>query len=146
MWFIKADTEESDIPKQKFTQTEQGVVKLNGVEDIVLPRLPDPCSTVIDFRGDKLTVTPNQASQPNIGHPKLSLREAEVLQYLANGLSPEQTALAMKIKIRTVRKYLGNLRKKFNTESRDQLMASGGYLRLCDPYKIISQPPLKQIE
>jgi DNA-binding CsgD family transcriptional regulator len=109
-------------------------VKLDGVED-VRPRLPDPCRTVIDFHGNKLTITPNQAPQPNIDHPKLSLREAEVLQYLANGLSPEQTALKMEIKTRTVRKYLGNLRNKFNTESRDQLMARAGYLRLCDPYR-----------
>jgi DNA-binding CsgD family transcriptional regulator len=134
MSFIEASTDGSGILNQEFTKTDQGVVKLDGVED-VRPRLPDPCRTVIDFHGNKLTITPNQAPQPNIDHPKLSLREAEVLQYLANGLSPEQTALKMEIKTRTVRKYLGNLRNKFNTESRDQLMARAGYLRLCDPYR-----------
>ncbi|NMB59264.1 MAG: helix-turn-helix transcriptional regulator, partial [Chloroflexi bacterium] len=68
--------------------------------------------------------------------PKLSLRESEVLQYLAYGFSPDQIAVKMKIKVRTVRKHLDNLEAKFQTNSRDQLMARAGYLRLCNPYQI----------
>ena len=34
-----------------------------------------------------------------------------------------------------VREYLKILKKKFKTDSRDQLMAMAGYLGLCDPFK-----------
>ncbi len=145
MSFIKASDEDSGNPNQKFSETEQSVVKLDSTEN-VLPRSLDSYSTVINFHGEKLTITPNQASHPIIDHPRLSLREAEVLQFLANGLTPEQTALEMDIKVRTVRKYLDNLRRKFNTGSRDQLMARAGYLRLCDPYKITSRSLMNPIE
>jgi len=133
MSFTKVISEGGGLLSPESTEPEQGVVKMDRIED-VLPRLLDLCRTVINYQGTSLTISPNQPPQPNIVHPKLSLREAEVLQYLANGLSPEQTALKMNIKTRTVRKYLGILRKKFDTESRDQLMARAGYLRLCDPY------------
>jgi DNA-binding CsgD family transcriptional regulator len=66
--------------------------------------------------------------------PSLSCRESQVLRYIANALSPEQTAIELGIKVRTVRKHLSSLRKKFGTQSRDQLMARAGYLGLCDPY------------
>ena len=145
MSFNKANAENSGNLNPKFSETEQSVVKLDSTEN-VLPRSLDSYSTVINFHGEKLTITPNQASHPIIDHPRLSLREAEVLQFLANGLTPEQTALQMDIKVRTVRKYLDNLRRKFNTGSRDQLMARAGYLRLCDPYKITSRSLMNPIE
>lgn len=81
---------------------------------------------------DQFHIEPVQISR---NFPKLSHRETEVLQFLADGLTPEQTALRMAIKTCTVRKYLTNLRKKFKTDSRDQLMARAGYLGFCDPYK-----------
>ena len=74
-------------------------------------------------------------SMHEVNFPSLSYRETEVLQCLAIGLSPEQIALKLSIKTRTVRKHLNNLRNKFDSESRDQLMARAGYLGFCDPYK-----------
>jgi DNA-binding CsgD family transcriptional regulator len=68
--------------------------------------------------------------------PKLSRREAEVLQLLAMGKTPDQMALKLGITPSMVRKHLYRLRAKFKTDSRDQLMAMAGYLRLCNPYQV----------
>lgn len=68
--------------------------------------------------------------------PKLSRREAEVLQLLAMGQTPDQMALKLGISLCTIRKHLSRLRAKFKTNSRDQLMAMAGYLRLCNPYRV----------
>ena len=70
-----------------------------------------------------------------IKHPILSPRETEVLICIANALSPEQTAIKLGIKVRTVRKHIYSLMKKFSARSRDQLMARAGYLKLCNPYQ-----------
>ena len=66
--------------------------------------------------------------------PKLSLREHEVLKCLGKGFSPEQTAIELGISVRTVRKHMDNIKRKFHTDSRDQMMARAGYLGLCNPY------------
>ena len=58
---------------------------------------------------------------------------------LASSLTPEQTAIKMGLSEESIRLYLKILKKKFKTESRDQLMAMAGYLGLCDPYQ--KEPP-----
>ena len=60
--------------------------------------------------------------------PKLTAKQCQVLQCLANSLTPEQTAMKMGLSESTVRIHLSILKKKFKTESRDQLMAMAGYL------------------
>jgi len=106
-------------------------------EENMLPESLEPCRTVLNFHGSELTITAKEPSLPEIDKPVLSMRESEVLQYLANGLSPDQIALKLNIKVRTVRKHLYHLEEKFKTGSRDQLMARAGYLKLCDPYKLL---------
>ncbi len=58
-----------------------------------------------------------------------------VIQYLANSFTPEQTAIKMGLSENAVREYIKILKKKFKTDSRDQLMAMAGYLGLCDPFE-----------
>lgn len=67
--------------------------------------------------------------------PKLTAKQAQVLCCLASSLSPGQTALRMGLSEESVRNYIKILKRKFNTSSRDQLMAMAGYLRVCDPYQ-----------
>lgn len=71
--------------------------------------------------------------------PKLTQKQCQVLQCLANSLTPEQTAMKMGLSEESIRLYLKILKKKFKTESRDQLMAMAGYLGLCNPYQ--NEPP-----
>ena len=71
--------------------------------------------------------------------PKLTQKQCQVLQCLANSLTPEQTAIKMGLSEESIRLYLKTLKKKFSTESRDQLMAMAGYLGLCNPYQ--NEPP-----
>lgn len=135
MPFIKVNSDEGDILDQNFKG-------LDGGENM-LPELSDPCKAVGDYHGYEFTITSKEAPPPEIEGPKLSMRESEVLQYLANGLSPDQIALKLGIKVRTVRKHLDHLEAKFKTDSRDQLMARAGYLRLCNPYQRVFLPPQK---
>jgi DNA-binding CsgD family transcriptional regulator len=83
---------------------------------------------------------PHQPGDCNPGfsydRPKLTRREAEVLQLLAMGKTPDQMAYKLGITPSMVRKHLYRLRAKFKTDSRDQLMAMAGYLRLCNPYQV----------
>ena len=130
---IKVNSDEGDILDQNFKG-------LDGGENMLL-ELPDPCRSVGDYHGYEFTITSKEAPSPEIEGPKLSMRESEVLQYLANGLSPDQIALKLGIKVRTVRKHLDHLEAKFKTGSRDQLMARAGYLRLCNPYQRVFSPP-----
>jgi DNA-binding CsgD family transcriptional regulator len=66
--------------------------------------------------------------------PRLSKKQIQVLQYLAQALTPEQIALKLGISKATVRMHIRALKKKFNTDSRDQMMAMAGTLGLCDPF------------
>lgn len=67
--------------------------------------------------------------------PQLSKRQYVVLQYLASSLTPQQIALKLGISKPTIHMHISMLKKKFNAESRDQLMAMAGYLEVCDPFK-----------
>jgi DNA-binding CsgD family transcriptional regulator len=67
--------------------------------------------------------------------PKLTEKQCMVLQCLANSFTPEQTAIKMGLSENAVREYIKILKKKFKTDSRDQLMAMAGYLGLCDPFE-----------
>ena len=67
--------------------------------------------------------------------PQLSKRQFVVLQYLASSLTPQQIALKLGISKPTIHMHISMLKKKFNAESRDQLMAMAGFLEVCDPFK-----------
>jgi DNA-binding CsgD family transcriptional regulator len=81
-----------------------------------------------------LVILANQPQPEKRNRPTLTMQQCRVLQCLANGLTPEQTANKMGISEPTVRMHLSALKKKFNTESRDQLMAMAGSYGLCDPF------------
>ena len=49
--------------------------------------------------------------------PKLTQKQCQVLQCLANSLTPEQTAMKMGLSEESIRLYLRILKKKFKTES-----------------------------
>jgi DNA-binding CsgD family transcriptional regulator len=67
--------------------------------------------------------------------PHLSKRQYVILQYLASSLTPQQIAFKLGISKPTIHMHISMLKKKFNAESRDQLMAMAGYLEICDPFK-----------
>ena len=67
--------------------------------------------------------------------PKLTAKQCMVLQCLANSITPAQIAIKMGVSEPTIRMHISTLKRKFNADSRDQLMARAGYLGLCDPYE-----------
>lgn len=67
--------------------------------------------------------------------PKLTAKQCMVLQGLASSFTPGQIAIKMGISEPTIRMHISALKRKFNAESRDQLMARAGYLALCNPYQ-----------
>jgi DNA-binding CsgD family transcriptional regulator len=121
--FIDSTNKNSDADNQNSSTTGQDSYNVDKFDLTSIGKLSTPKS--ID----------DSQILDEVNLPTLSYREKEVLQYLAIGLSPEQIALKLSIKTRTVRKHLNNLRNKFDSESRDQLMARAGYLGLCYPYK-----------
>jgi DNA-binding NarL/FixJ family response regulator len=66
------------------------------------------------------------ASRPPTGHPKfaaLSLRERQVLAFIARGLSNDEIATEMRISEKTVRNHASNVFDKLGVWSRTQAMA-----------------------
>lgn len=81
-----------------------------------------------------LIVIAGQPPKPKRIAPILSKRQMSVLQLLARAFSPEQIALKLGISEATVRLHMRILKRKFGTDSRDQMMAMAGQLGLCDPF------------
>lgn len=131
---IMVYTAENDPLNQNLEKLVQEITEAVSTEGTGKNR-----SSIIAIHRVETDTSDEKLQEEKKNHPKLSLREAEVLQCLANGLSPEQSAIELGIKVRTIRKYLDILRMKFNTTSRDQLMARAGYLGLCDPYKQVEK-------
>jgi len=82
-----------------------------------------------------LIVLAGQPPKPNRNAPALSERQISVLQLLAKAYSPDQIALKLGLTEATIRLHIRALKKKFGTNSRDQMMAMAGQLGLCDPYE-----------
>lgn len=53
---------------------------------------------------------------------------------MARSFAPKQIASELAISEATVRMHINALKKRFNAESRDQLMAIVGALELCNPF------------
>ena len=87
-----------------------------------------------EVRINGFVVLVEQSALPKKELPPLSLKQMQVLHLLANASTPEQTALKLGISESTVRMHISALKKKFKTESRDQMMAMAGSLGLCDPF------------
>ncbi len=74
-----------------------------------------------------------QVSEPSITlpRPRLSLRENQVLQLLANGLTVKQIAEELHLATRTIRLYVSSLNHKLGTQSTEQSVGKGIVLGLC---------------
>lgn len=108
-------------------------------------KLPDSLGSTPLVRINGLVILAEQSPAPKRTAPKLTAKQCMVLQCLASSLTPEQTALRMGLSENTIREYLKILKKKFKTNSRDQLMAMAGYLGLCDPFQDCAVNSDKQI-
>ncbi|NPV78403.1 MAG: helix-turn-helix transcriptional regulator [Anaerolineae bacterium] len=82
-----------------------------------------------------LIVLAGQPLKPKRKAPALSERQISVLQLLARAYSPDQIALKLGLTEATIRLHIRALKKKFGTDSRDQMMAMAGHLGLCDPFE-----------
>jgi len=63
--------------------------------------------------------------------PKLSLRESQILQLLANGRTVKQIAEELLLTSRTIRLYVTSLNRKLGTQSPEQSVGKGIVLGLC---------------
>lgn len=82
-----------------------------------------------------LIVIASQPPKPKRKAPALSERQISVLQLLARAFTPDQIALKLGVAEATIRLHIRALKKKFGTDSRDQMMAMAGQLGLCDPFE-----------
>jgi DNA-binding CsgD family transcriptional regulator len=97
--------------------------------------LPGYSESTLPVRINGLIVLAEQVPTSKRVAPKLTAKQCMVLQCLASSLTPVQTAIKMGVSEPTIRMHISLLKKKFNTESRDQLMAMAGFLGLCDPFQ-----------
>ena len=111
------------IDAQEFVKTISDGGELSGYSESTKPP---------EIKG-LILLTDHVLTQKPIA-PQLSKRQYVVLQYLASSLTPQQIALKLGISKPTIHMHISMLKKKFNAESRDQLMAMAGYLEVCDPF------------
>jgi DNA-binding NarL/FixJ family response regulator len=88
-----------------------------------------------EVRVNGLIILAGQPPKPKRKTPALSERQMSVLQLLAKAYTPDQIALKLGVTEATIRLHISALKKKFGTESRDQMMAMAGHLGLCDPFE-----------
>jgi DNA-binding CsgD family transcriptional regulator len=132
MLSIVVFNDEGNVLYQNIVSDVQDLVKTIH-EGGVLPGYSESTPAV---RVNGLIILAEQALASKRAALKLTAKQCMVLQCLASSLTPEQTAIRMGISEPTVRLHIRLLKKKFNTESRDQLMAMAGSLGLCDPFQI----------
>lgn len=96
--------------------------------------LPEVMRSCPEVRISGLIIFVKQPPRPKRSAPALSARQASVLQLLAKSYSPDQIALKLGISESTTRLHISQLKKKFGTDSRDQMMAMAGQLGLCNPF------------
>ncbi len=82
----------------------------------------------------KLLITEPQRGPASIA-PKLTKRQREVVQLLAQSYVPKQIAARLGIAESTVRMHITVLKKRFNVDNLNQLMAVAGALELCNPFQ-----------
>ncbi|WP_139650803.1 helix-turn-helix domain-containing protein [Raoultibacter phocaeensis] len=86
----------------------------------------------VSISGEILLVEPVKGP-PSVA-PSLTERQRQILQLMARSFAPKQIASELDISEATVRMHINALKKRFNADSRDQLMAIVGALELCDPF------------
>ena len=128
---ILVTTDSGDVLYQNFMSAVTELIKTVSIEDLQL-NVTDPSVHVLRRNG--LNIITSEQDEPNQARPKLSRREVQILQCMANALTVEQSAIRMGITVRTARKYLNQARKKLDAETRDQMMARAGALGIIDPF------------
>ena len=123
--------DEGSVLYQNVVEDVQDLVKIirdgRNVPGYVLDDCPE-----VQVNG--LIVLAGQPPKPKRKAPALSERQISVLQLLARAYTPEQIALKLGLTEATIRLHIRALKKKFGTDSRDQMMAMAGHLGLCDPF------------
>jgi len=124
----------SDDGEVLFQNVVADTTELQGIlnNGLGVPGIP-PSTPAI--RHSQMVILVSQPVLPEKISPKLTLKQAQVLQYLATSFTPEQIALNMNLSEESIRKYIKILKDKFKVESRDQLMAMAGYLGVVNPFK-----------
>ena len=123
--------EEGNVLYQNVAEDIQELVKTIRDGGIV-PGYSFDCPEV---RVNGLIILAGQPPRPKRTTPVLSERQMSVLQLLAKAYTPDQIALKLGVTEATIRLHISALKKKFGTESRDQMMAMAGHLGLCDPFE-----------
>ncbi len=125
--------EEGKVLYQNVTANIQEVVKTIR-DGGILPGYSGACPEV---QVNGLIVLAQQPPKPQRLAPALSERQMSVLQLLAKAYTTDQIAIKLGLSEATIRLHISALKKKFNTVSRDQMMAMAGTLGLCDPFDVI---------
>ena len=84
-------------------------------------------------QGQVVVVTPDEEGLPVIQPPDLSLRQREVLQCLAEGLTNQQTAMRLGMSQRTVFNHQLALKHRLQVNTLAQAAAVGTMWGLCQP-------------
>ena len=133
MLSIVVINEEGNVLYQNVVDDVQDLVKIirdgRNVPGYALEDCPE-----VQVNG--LIVLAGQPPKPKRKAPALSERQMSVLQLLAKAYTPDQIAIKLGVTEATIRLHISALKKKFGTESRDQMMAMAGHLGLCDPFEI----------
>lgn len=125
--------EEGKVLYQNVTNNIQEVVRTIR-DGGILPGYSGACPEV---QVNGLIVLAQQPPKPQRLAPALSARQMSVLQLLAKAYTTDQIAIKLGLSEATIRLHISALKKKFNTVSRDQMMAMAGTLGLCDPFDVI---------
>lgn len=125
--------EEGKVLYQNVTNNIQEVVRTIR-DGGILPGYSGACPEV---QVNGLIVLAQQPPKPQRLAPALSERQMSVLQLLAKAYTTDQIAIKLGLSEATIRLHISALKKKFNTVSRDQMMAMAGTLGLCDPFDVI---------
>lgn len=114
----------------------------NGSPDTILrsihsgiwqPKLPDPTGPYqAIYNGDTIIVTRRPAESAKKGKVRVTPHEQLVLEGMVNGLGDQQIAMVYGIKLRMVRHFVTNLKLKFKSTTREQLVAHAVALGVVD--------------
>jgi len=124
--------DEGSVLYQNVVEDVQDLVKIIRDGRNVPGYALDDCPEV---QVNGLIVLAGQPPKPKRKPPALSERQMSVLQLLARANTPDQISLKLGLTEATIRLHIRALKKKFSTDSRDQMMAMAGQLGLCDPFE-----------
>jgi DNA-binding CsgD family transcriptional regulator len=75
-------------------------------------------------------VKPDDIRSPAL---ELSLRQREVLQLLAEGLTTKEIAIKLGLHQRTIAVHIAELKERLGTQTRAQTVGRGAVMGLCEP-------------